>query len=140
MEDAEFCLTGLPNDDVFFYTKTIDNSRLVRQSGTQVKGEWSTIAGACVIAALIGCTAIAPGVTGTLESYKIQELKHEQELLQTELRQVNVAEERMINAPALDAMAPQHNLVRPGTGQLIRLQPGNEHSVAMNRSLPSRSR
>src|ERR1700689_5450436 len=79
VDDAEPCLTGLPNDDVYFYTKTIDNSRLVLQAGTQGKSEWSTIGGVCALALLIGGTAIAPSVKGTLESYKIQELTHEQE-------------------------------------------------------------
>jgi hypothetical protein len=141
VEDADQdILLGLPNDDVYFYTKSIDNSRLVRQPDTQVKGEWSAIAGVCATALLIGGMMIAPGVAGVLDSYKIQELKHEQDLLRIELRQVDVAEERMLNAPALDAMAPEHNLVRPGKDQVIRLQPKNERSFAMNRSSRSQSR
>jgi len=79
-------------------------------------------------------------VTGVIDSYKIQELKHEQELLRIELRKVDVAEERMLNAPALDAMAPKHNLVRPGAEQVIRLQPKNDHSFAMNESFRPRPR
>ena len=76
VDDAEPCLTGLPNDDVYFYTKTIDNSRLGAAGLTlQGKSEWSTIAGVCALALLIGGTAIAPSVKGTLESYKIQELR-----------------------------------------------------------------
>jgi hypothetical protein len=79
-------------------------------------------------------------VAGIVDSYKIQELKKEQADLRVELRQVDVATERMLNAPALDAMAPQHNLVRPGKDQVIRLQPKNDHSVAMNRTFQSQSR
>jgi hypothetical protein len=139
--DADpYALSGLPNDDVYFYYKRIDNSRLVRQADTQVKGEWSAIAGVCAAALLIGGLMIAPGVAGIMDSYKIQELKHEQELLRIELRKVDVAEERMLNAPALDALAPGHNLVRPGADQVIRLQPKNDRSFAMNRSFPAKSR
>ena len=140
MEADPYTLTGLPNDDVYFYCKRIDNSRLVRQADTQVKGEWSAIAGVCAAALLVGGMMIAPGVAGIMDSYKIQELKHEQELLKIELRKVDVAEERMLNAPALDAAASGYNLVRPRAGQVIPLQPKNDRSYAMNRSFPTKSR
>src|SRR5580700_5067416 len=85
--DADpYALTGLPNDDVYFYCKRIDNSRLVRQADTQVKGEWSAIAGAFAAAVLIAGMAIAPGVKGILDSYKIQDLKREQAQLRNERR------------------------------------------------------
>ena len=134
MEDVvdEYILPPLPNEDVFFYSKRIDNSRLVRQLDNHAKGEWSAIAGVSVIALLVSGLAIAPGVAGVLDNYKIQALRQENEQLKVELRKVDVAEERMLNAPALDAMAPKHNLVRPADGQIIRLQPGSDHSFAMN--------
>jgi hypothetical protein len=140
VEADPYVLDGLPNDDVYLYCKRIDNSRLVRQADTQVKGEWSAIGGVCAVALLVGAMMIAPGVVGIMDSYKIQDLKQEQKLLRIELRKVDVAEERMLNAPALDAMAPEHNLVRPGADQVIRLQPKNDHSFAMNESFQPKSR
>jgi hypothetical protein len=131
-EADPLALNGLPNDDIYFYCKRIDNSRLVRQADTQVKGEWTAIAGVCVAALLIGCMMIAPGVAGIMDSYKIQDLKREQAQLRNERRKLDVAEERLINAARLDALAPDLKLVRPGADQVIRLQPKNNHSFAMN--------
>jgi hypothetical protein len=125
-------LTGLPNDDVYLYCKRIDNSRLVRQADAHAKGEWSTIAGVCTAAMLVGGIMIAPGVAGVMDSYKIQDLKHEHAQLLSEKRKLDVEEERLMNAARLDALAPQHNLVRPEADQVIRLQPKNNHSFAMN--------
>jgi hypothetical protein len=139
-EDDPYALTGLPNDDVYFFCKRIDNSRLVRQADTQTRGEWSAIAGVCAAAVLVAGAMVAPGVAGILDSYKIQELKHEQEALRIELRKVDVAEERMLNAPRLDALAPDLHLVRPGADQVIRLQPKGDHSFAMNEPFPAKSR
>jgi len=131
--DADpLALTGLPNDDIYFYSKRIDNSRLVRQADTQVKGEWSAIAGVGVAALLIGGMMIAPGVAGVLDSYKIQDLKKEQAQLLNERRLLDVQEEKLINAARLDSLAPEHNLARPTADQVIRLQPKNNHSFAMN--------
>jgi hypothetical protein len=131
--DADsMALTGLPNDDIYFYSKRIDNSRLVRQADIQVKGEWSAIAGVGAAALLIGGMMIAPGVAGVLDSYKIQDLKREQVQLLNERRLLEVQEERVYSAAKLDQLAAQHNLARPAADQVIRLQPKNNHSFAMN--------
>ena len=58
-----------------------------------MKGEWSAIAGVCAAALLIGGMMIAPGVAGVLDSYKIQDLKHEQAQLRNEQRKLDVEEE-----------------------------------------------
>ncbi len=50
-----FELRALPNDDVYFYCKRIDNSRLVRQADPAAKGQcWSAIGATCAVAALFG--------------------------------------------------------------------------------------
>lgn len=123
---------GLPNDDVYFYCKRVDNSRLVRQPDTQVKGEWSAIAGAFVAAFLIACVLIAPGVKSVMDSYRLQDLKREHTQLLNEQRRLDVEEERLLNAVRLDTFATQNNLVRPQKDQVIHLQPKNNHSFAMN--------
>jgi hypothetical protein len=104
----------------------------VRQADTHAKGEWSAIAGVCATALLIAGMMIAPGVASIMDSYKIQDLKREQAQLRNERRKLEVQEELLVNAARLDQLAPAHNLVRPATDQVIRLQPKNNHSFAMN--------
>jgi hypothetical protein len=136
-EDA-LALTGLPNDDVFFYFKRIDNTRLVRQADPQAKGEcWSAIGAVCAVALAIG-SMIAPSVAGIMDSYRIQDLKQEQARLRTERRKLDVEEETLLSAARLDTLAGQHNLVRPAADQVIRLQPKSDRSFAMNEMMKSR--
>jgi hypothetical protein len=53
-ESDPYALRGLPNDDVFFYSKKIDNSRLVRQADPGASDEcWSAV-GAGALAADAG--------------------------------------------------------------------------------------
>lgn len=131
-EADPLALAGLPNDDVYFFSKRMDNSRLVRQADTQVKGEWSAIAGVCTAALMIGGMMIAPGVASVMDSIKIQDLKREQAQLRNDQRRLEVEKERLVNAARMDELASAHNLVRPGADQIIRLQPKNNHSFAMN--------
>jgi hypothetical protein len=125
-------LTGLPNDDVYLYCKRIDNSRLVRQADAQVRGEWSAIGGVFVAALMVAGMMIAPGVKSVMDSYKIQDLRRENAQLRNDRRKLEVEEARIMNAARLDMLATQNNLVRPGADQVIRLQPKNNHSFAMN--------
>ena len=131
-EADPLALTGLPNDDVYFYSKRIDNSRLVRQADTHVKGEFSAIAGVCSAALLVGGLLVAPGVASIMDSYKLQDLKKEQATLRNERRKLEVDEERLVNAAQLNEMASTHKLVRPAAKQVIHLQPRNNQSFAMN--------
>ena len=123
---------GLPNDDVYFYCKRIDNSRIVRQPDTHVKGEWSAIGGAFVAAFLVACMLIAPGVKSVMDSYRIQDLKREHTQLVNEKRRLDVERERLLNDFRLDALAPKNNLQRPEKDQVIHLQPRTKNSFAMN--------
>src|SRR5579872_1777395 len=81
-----FQLRALPQDDVFFYCKKIDNSRLVREADPQARGAcWSAIGAACVILALLTGVA-APSVTNTLAGYKLESLRAEYQRLLDERR------------------------------------------------------
>ncbi len=76
---------------------------------------------------------IAPGVASIMDSYKIQDLKRERAQLLNERRKLEVQEELLVSAAELEKKAPENNLVRPATGQVVRLQPkNNNHSFAMN--------
>ena len=125
-----FQLRGLPNDDVYFYCKRIDNSRLVRQADPQAKGQcWSAIGAACVIAALLG-TAMAPKAATVLAGYKLQSLKQERTELLDERKSIEVDEARLLSPAAMDRLATNSKLGTPSSGQIVRLQPKGDTAVA----------
>src|SRR5258705_13948122 len=65
-------LRALPNEDIFFYTKRVDNSRLVREADPRAKAEcWSTIGAVCALAAVL-LTSLAPSVAGITAGYPNQ--------------------------------------------------------------------
>jgi len=71
-EADPYLLRALPNDDVFFFCKKIDNSRVVRQADPRARGEcWSAIGAACVLAAVLG-SVLVPGVGGILAGRKLR--------------------------------------------------------------------
>src|SRR5258705_12484258 len=70
-------LRALPNEDIFFYTKRVDNSRLVREADPRAKAEcWSTIGAVCALAAVL-LTSLAPTVPGITAGDQIPAPKQE---------------------------------------------------------------
>src|SRR5690242_13193664 len=61
-----FKLRALPHEDVFFFCKRIDNSRLIREQVPRTRGACLRFVGAaCVLLLMVG-GAFAPSVAGTL--------------------------------------------------------------------------
>ncbi len=124
-------LRSVPGDNIYFYSKRIDNSRLVREADPKTKAEcWSTIATACVVAVLVGA-AVSPHIGGILSGYQIEKLKTEQRQLVDERRMLAIEEAQMLSPARLDELATRQKLAAPAPGQEMHLQP-NDTSLAMN--------
>lgn len=127
---AQYKVRPLPNDDVYFFCKRIDNSRLVRQADPQTKGQcWSAIGAACVLAALSG-SVMAPKVASVLTGYKVQELKREASDLREQSRNLDVEEAELLSPGRLDLLAQKQKLDRPTAGQVVHLQPHGDGAFA----------
>jgi len=129
-ERDRFRLRALPHDDVYFYSKRIDNSRLVREENPQARGAcWSAIGAACVMLALL-TTAFAPTAMTTLAGYKLEALHAEERRLMEERRNLDLQEAELLSPARLDQLARQNNLVTPSSNQLVHLDKP-EGAVAM---------
>jgi len=114
-------LRALPHDDVFFYCKRIDNSRLVREADPQSRGAcWSAIGAACVLLALL-TSAFAPTAMTTLAGYKLEALHGEERRLLEERRNLDLQEAELLSPARLDQLARQNNLVTPSSNQVVHL-------------------
>lgn len=130
VERDPYRLRALPHDDVFFYCKRIDNSRLVREADPQSRGAcWSAIGAACVLLAVL-TTAFAPTAMTRLAGYKLEALHGEEQRLLEEARTLDLQEAELLSPARLDQLAHQNNLVTPAPSQVIHLDKP-EGAVAM---------
>ena len=121
-ERDPFALRALPQEDVFFYCKKVDNSRLVREADPHARGVcWGAIGAACVILALLTGVA-APSVTNTLAGYKLESLRSEQRRLLDERRTLELEEAELLSPERLEKLAKKQNLVTPQSGQVVHLE------------------
>jgi hypothetical protein len=130
-ERDPFLLRALPQEDVFFYCKRIDNSRLVREADPQARGAcWSTIGAAGVLLALL-TGVLAPSVGTTLAGYKLESLRAEERRLLDERRTLELQEAQLLSPQRLERLAQGQHLVTPSPAQIVHLETRPDGAVAM---------
>jgi hypothetical protein len=116
-----FRLRDMPFEDLYFHSKRIDNSRLVRQADPRSTGEcWSTIGAVCAVAVVL-ITTLVPRVASVVAGYNVQLLKQDQQKLLNERRVLEVEEARLLSAERLAKLADAQHLVDPRQDQIIHL-------------------
>src|SRR5579863_8150384 len=127
-----FRLRALPNEDVYFSAKRIDNSRILKQKDPRAAREcWSAIGAFAVLAVLLA-GALAPTVWGTFAGYQVQALKQERQRLVDERSTLEVQEAALLSPARLEKLAKAQRLLEPAPGQVIHLDPHGDGSMAMN--------
>jgi hypothetical protein len=130
-ERDPFQLRALPQEDVLFYCKKIDNSRLVREADPQARGAcWSAIGAACFLLVVL-TSVLVPNVASTLAGYKLQALRVEERQLLVEKRTLELEEAELLTPQRLETLAQGQNLVAPFPGQVVRLNAKGDSAVAM---------
>ncbi len=130
--ERDLCqLRALPHEDVYFYCKRIDNSRLVREPDPQARGAcWSTIGAALGILVLL-TGVLAPSAANTLAGYRLQELRTEERRLMDERRSLELQEAELLSPERLARYAKELDLAAPSPDQVVRLDGKAEGAVAM---------
>src|SRR3569833_3697689 len=81
LESDPYALRELPNDKVFFYSKKIDNQRLVRQADPHAADEcWSAV-GAGALLLVLGESVVVPPVALVRKGNQIEAAKTERQTL-----------------------------------------------------------
>ena len=129
----EFKLRTLPNEDVYLFTKKIDNARVVRQADPRARArDWRFVGGStCAAVVLIGM--LLPSAYGLIAGYQLSRLERENQRLRTDLSKLEYIESRLLSAEHLQAMAEKHKLVDPPVDSIVYLDSKDEKSLALNR-------
>src|SRR4030081_956572 len=96
-ESSDFYrLRALPNEDVYFFVKRIDNSRVVREADPGARRKsWKFLGGAAVSAAfLVGM--LLPSAYGLMAGYQLHHLQAENQKLINERATLELEEARLV--------------------------------------------
>jgi hypothetical protein len=136
-ESDPYALRGLPNDNVFFYSKKIDNSRLVRQADPGATEEcWSAV-GAGALLLMLGASIVAPHVALVRAGYQLEAAKAERQTLLDQRRELEVHEAGLLSPGRLNDIAKAHNLTSPMSSQVFHLDGQNSQGNLASNQTPT---
>ncbi|MBC8167819.1 MAG: hypothetical protein H7Y20_18355, partial [Bryobacteraceae bacterium] len=127
-----FKLRALPNEDVYFFSKRIDNSRVVKQAEPGARArDWKVIGGAGFAAiSLVGL--LLPSAYGFMAGYQLSHLRQENQRLVTERARLELEEAKLVSAERLQQLADVQKFVDPASDRTVYL-PKTDASLALNR-------
>lgn len=125
-----FTIRAIANEDVFFFSKRIDNSQVVRQADPQAWGiGWRMIGGSMAVAIVL-VAVMLPALNTSFSGYKIESLRQERARLLTERTELELQEARILSPQHLQELAREQSFVDPEPGKIVYLEPNSELIMA----------
>ena len=132
--DERFKVRGVPNENIYFFAKTIDNSRVVRERDPKTRGsQWRLMAATLGGAALL-ITVLLPSAYTFIAGHEMQDLRQKREQLLAERRRLEVEEAKLLTPARLEQYAESQKLTDPGY-KIVYL-PGEKAQQATLRTGP----
>jgi hypothetical protein len=119
--DASVRVRPFANEDIYFYVKRIDNSRVVREADPAARGTCWRLVGSVVAASALLIGVLLPGAYGLLAGYTIQSLRQEGQQLATERATLEVDEAKLLSPARMEEMAVRQQFVDPGPQKVVYL-------------------
>lgn len=119
----EFALRRIPNEEIYLWVRTVDNSRVIPQANPKQAGIcWKFIATACLgVCLLVG--VLLPIAYNRIAGYEVSELEARRaELLRVKAELENQRYE-LVSPARLEALAAQQQLIDPPPETVVTLTP-----------------
>jgi hypothetical protein len=126
--DASIRLRAFANEDVYFYVKRLDNSRVVRAADPAARGACWKLIGTTGAAVILLIGVLLPSAYGLLAGYQIQSLRLEGQRLITEQAALELEEARLLSPARIEALARQQQFVNPAPAKIVYLENKNEEA------------
>lgn len=120
------------NEDIYFFAKRIDNSRLVRQTDPQAGGVCWKMIGSVGAAALLLIGVLLPSAYGLLAGYQIQSLRGEAQRLAGEQASLELQEAKLVSPARMEQLARQQQFIDPEPEKVVYLDSKDGSSLALN--------
>ncbi len=130
---TSFQLRPLPSEDVYFFVKKIDNSRIVREADPAARRRaWAAgLKGAAVAGLLI--LLLMPRALDMVAGYRIHALTAEHDRMVTQKTVIELEEARLRSPERLQQLAGELRLVTPDPKRVVMLNsPQTDSQLAMN--------
>ena len=119
--EQPFRIRAVAHEQIYFFAKRIDNSRVVRQADPRAgKIAWRSIASAFT-GAVIVVALLLPALYGMMEGSKIEVLRLEKERLMADRSVLEMKETKLMSSDRLELLALRQQLVDPDPESIVYL-------------------
>jgi hypothetical protein len=127
--DDQCILRAIPNDDIYFFVKRIDNTQVVREADPAAsracwKAFGTVVAGVALVVGLL-----APSLYGLLSGYQLETLRQEQHQLRERQAGLELQETKLMSPARMAELASAQQLTAPAPERLVYLD-GKEKKLA----------
>lgn len=120
-QDDPFRIRAVANEDIYFFTKRIDNSQVVRQPDPQVGHVCWRLIGTGVSIAVMLVALSLPMLLGMVEGYRIEGLRQEKQRLLSDRAVLELQEARLLSPERLERLAVKQSFVDPDPQKIVYL-------------------
>jgi cell division protein FtsL len=125
-------LRPLPSEDIYFYSKKIDNSRVVREADPVARRKaWKAGAKGFAAAGLL-ILLLMPKALGLVAGYHLHLLARDHDRLVNDKAVLELEEARLVSPARLEQLARDLKLVNPDPKRVVVLNPKAESALALN--------
>ena len=133
-DDQAYRLRSLPNEDVHFWVREIDNSRVMPQADPKSTGVCVKLMVSACLTVLLFFGVLVPTACNILAGYRINALEKQRELLLRDQYELELQEARLLSPARLAELGRIQQLVDPAPQTAIALGPvTTDGALAMNR-------
>jgi hypothetical protein len=126
-------LRSFANEDIYFFVKRIDNTKVVREADPQARGTCWKLIGSVVSAVVLLVFVLLPSAYGLLAGYQIQTLRQDSERLATEQASLELSEAKLLSPARMEELARLQQFIDPPAQKVVYLENAQAGTVAMNK-------
>lgn len=129
-QEEPFEVPAFPNEDVYFYIKCIDNSRVVREVDPAARRAcWRLIGSSLAVSALV-IGLLLPTLYSLIAGYRLEALRQEKARLLLDRSTLEYQESQLLNPARLEQLARMQQFVDPGPAKVVYLDGKTDQVLA----------
>jgi len=125
---------AFPNEDVYFWRKGVDNSRVARQGDPRI---WETcwrFFSAMTLMVVLAVGLLLPNAINLLSGIQLHRLRGENAVLRDQQRQLELQESRLLTPERLEHLAGRYGMKDAQPGMVVHLYAGSQTALAANKN------
>jgi len=125
-----FEVPAFPNEDVYFYAKHIDNSRVLREADPAARQICWRLIGSSFAFAVVVIALLLPSLNRLMAGYKMEALRQERQRLELDRASLELQETKLLSPARLEELARMQRFVDPAPEAVVYLD-GNKSDAIL---------